>query len=141
MSDVAMALAKYLNAQTGPDFDWLTMFADGATNSLFVNDLPPTPDEAAALVPYEGQGPLESFGNPYMIRRPRVQVTVRHPYSEIALQRAEAIGKLLGRIKDTTIQTVEFQRVNLVGEPFEIGPDSKNRQRAIVNLSVRYYDS
>lgn len=141
MVDVAMDLAKYLN-ENNVDFPWIKMFStDGAAEAnTFVNELPDGPDEALAILRYSGEPPVETFGNPFQVRRPRVQFMVRHQYSNIALDRAEDIMKYLSLIKDQTINGTVYERVSPVGEPAEIGPDSSNRQRASLNMKVSFYD-
>lgn len=142
MVDVAMDLAKYLNAN-GTDFAWIKMYStDGAVNAnTFVNDLPDTPDEAMGVYRYSGASPSETFSNPVHRRKPRVQFMIRHPKSNVALDRAEAIMKYLAQIKDQTINGTKYARVRPVGEPEEVGPDSSKRQRVTLNMEVEFYDS
>jgi hypothetical protein len=44
-------------------------------------------------------------------------------------------------VKDEVLNGTLYQRIEPVGEPFEIGPDPSNRQRAAVNMKVSFYDS
>jgi hypothetical protein len=142
MSDAPMDIAKYLNAQTGPEFTWIKTYStDGANATFFVNDFPDGPQEAGVIYRYEGEPPSQTFSNPFHVRNPRVQIIVRHPQSEIALERVENIMKLLARVKDEVLNGTLYQRIEPVGEPFEIGPDPSNRQRAAVNMKVSFYDS
>lgn len=142
MSDPAMDIAKYINALTGTWFPELKMVVDSATaNNLFVHDMPNDPDFAVSVMRYEGKAPTETFGNPLHTRNPRIQVQVRHFESNVALDRAGDILRELVKIKDQTINGTRYQRVTAVGEPAEIGPDSKNRERATVNFQVSYYDT
>lgn len=141
MTDVAMDIAKHINAKNDGWWVELKMASEGPGNNLYVHDLPPSPDFAASVIPYEGGASDETFTNPLHTRHPRVQVTIRHPLSHTALERAGDILKYLVQVKDQTINGTDYQRIKNVGEPFEIGPDSSNRQRAVVNFEVSYYDT
>ena len=143
MVDVAMDLAKYLNEQTDPKFAWIKMSStDGPTNATtFVNDLPDGPNEALGISRYAGRPPDETFENPMQVRNPRVQFLFRSMQSNTALQRGEDVMKFLARIKDQVINGTKYQRVRPVGEPAEIGPDSSNRQRVVLNMEVSFYDT
>lgn len=142
MTDICEDLAGYLNASTDPNFAWLTRSSEtpGTTGTLFTHSLPPIPDSVAVIQKYEGAAPTETFGNPFSIRHPRIQVLVRDPDSLQALNRAEQIMKFFGVIKDQVINGTEYSRVRAVGEPFEIGPDSSDREQAVVNFEVSFYD-
>lgn len=142
MTDPAMDIAKYINANSDPDFSWVKMYSTDPTNpTFFVNEFPDDPDEAGAINRYEGQPPTETFGNPFYVRNPRVQIMIRHGWSEVALNRATDIMKLLARVKDQELNGTKYARIKPVGEPFEVGPDTKNRQRASVNMEVSFYDN
>ena len=138
---VVVALTNYLNAGEG-DLAWLTTSVENPTNAtLYKLDMPPSPDSAAAILVYAGKEPDETFTNSLLVRHPRIQITVRDPKSNVALDRAEAILRYLVTVKDQMIGGVRFQRIKPVGEPFELGPDESKRQRAVVNFEVSYYDS
>jgi hypothetical protein len=144
MTDPAIDIAKFLNSKSGGWWDELKMRSDvtvPGTNNLFYHDLPDKPDFAVAVLNYEGQPPVETFGNPLLVRRPRVQVTVRHESSAVALERARDILRVLVRTKDFVINGTTYQRITAVGEPNEVGPDSKTRERVTVNFQVAYYDN
>lgn len=142
MTDPAMDIAKFLNAKEDGWFAELKMAAESNNNgTIFVNDLPDNPEFAVSISRYEGRGPDETFSNPVQVRNPRIQITIRHARSNIALDRASDIMKFLSTVKDKVLNGTKYQRIRAVGEPFELGPDSKNRQRAIVNLEVSFYDS
>lgn len=141
MSDPVLDITKYLNEGTG-DLDWLVRYSDGGGNaSLFMLDMPPSPDNAAAIYRYEGGPPKETFGNVVHTRNPRIQIVVRHKFSEEALKRADQIMLYLAPVKDQIINGTRYARIKPVGEPSEIGPDEQGRQRAVVNFAVSYYDS
>ncbi len=141
MSDPVLDIAKHLNAGTG-DLSWLVRFSDNAgTATLFMLDMPSTPDTAAAIYRYEGGPPKETFGNVVHTRNPRIQIVVRDKFAEVALQKADQIMRYLAPIKDQVINGTTYARIKPVGEPSEIGPDSQGRQRAVVNFAVSYYDS
>lgn len=142
MTDVSMDIAKFLSANETAPMTWLKMKSESATgNNLFVNDWPDTPDEACRLVRYEGGPPDETFSNELHTRHPRVQITIRGKLSNVILDRAEAIMKVLSVVKDQTINGTVYQRIKAVGEPFEIGPDKSNRQQAVLNVEASFYDS
>ena len=143
MVDVALDLARYLNAIEDSKFSWIKMYStDGAElANTFVNDLPDSPDEAMGILRYAGAAPSETFSNPLHVRRPRIQFMIRHPKSSVALQRAEDVMKEVAKIKDQVINGTKYAKVKIVGEPEEIGPDSSKRQRASLNIEVEFYDS
>lgn len=136
--DPAMDIAIYLNTE----FDELKMVSDSATqNNLFVQNMPPDPDFAVSVIGYEGGPADETFSNPLHTRHPRVQVMVRHPDSYDAMQLAGRILRYLTQVKDQSLNGTVYGRIKNVGEAFEIGPDSSNRERAVVNFAVSFYDS
>lgn len=133
MSDWLMELAKHVNIQIA----WMKMQSDGAGSNTYVNDMPPSPDNAVSFIRYGGAGADETFGNPLWKRNPRFQVTVRHPFSEVAnSQSADDILPILSAIKDQTIGGINFFRVKPVSDVTELGPDSSNRQRSVINYSA-----
>ena len=143
MTDPAMDIAKYLSANSGGWWDGLQLTSESSpeTSNLFVHDLPNSPDFAIVVHRYEGRPPDETFGNPLLVRNPRIQVMVRHKQSNIALDRAEEVLRYLVQVKDQVLNGTKYQRIKAVGEPFEIGPDPTNRQRAVANFEASFYDS
>lgn len=142
--DPAMDMVKYLKQLAGNGdtrFDWITLPSDGDNPTTFVNDLPDTPDQALGVFRYSGRPADAVFGQPFSVRHPRVQFIVRDPDSEVGLDRLAQIMKVLGIIRDQTINGTKYQSVEPQGEPEEIGPDSSDRQRASLNMEVSFYDS
>jgi len=138
MTDPDYDIAKFL---IDPNITGVDLPSTGGAKNLFVSEMPPDPDFAVSVIRYSGSPPTETFGNPLLIRHPRVQVMVRHTTSKDALTVAGDIVKLLCQVKDQVVNGTTYQRIKSQGEPFEIGPDSRNRQRASVNFTVDYYDS
>ena len=143
MTDAARDIAKHLSARTDSWFGELQLASESTpeTATLFIHDMPDFPDFAVAVFRYEGRPPDETFANPLQVRNPRVQVMVRHKKSNIALDRAEDIFRYLSQIKDEMVNGTKYQRIKPVGEPFELGPDTKSRQRAVANFETSFYDS
>lgn len=142
MTDVAVDIARFIN-KADEEFPELTMSSDnpGVQGNLFYHKMPPLPDFAVSVQKYEGAEPDETFRNPFHERHPRIQILVRHADSLFALNYAEKIMKFLGVVKDQEIEGTKYSRIKSVGEPFEIGPDSSQRQQAVTNLEVSFYDS
>lgn len=139
-ADIAKDIAKYING----GFTELRMIGDaGGQNNLYYNSMPDGPDDAVAVLRYEGRQPDETFSNPLHTRHPRIQITVRRKAgkSSDALNFADDILRFLTVVKDQEIEGTKYQRITPQGEPFEIGPDPKNRERAMVNFEVSYYDT
>lgn len=140
MTDPVNDFTTYLNAATG-DLAWLVKSSDNAgTGTLYMYDMPPTPDKAVAVLRYEGRAPTETYGNPMAVRSPRLQVTVRDKISVNAFATADLIMKRMN-VKDTVINGTKYQRIKPVSEPTELGPDSSSRQRVTINFEVSYEDS
>jgi hypothetical protein len=136
-----MDIAKYLNANESADLAWMKMSSDGPGNNLFAHEWPDTPTEAVRITNYEGKAPEETFGNPVWKRNPRVQITFRGTRIDVVLKRAEAVFKFLSGVKDQTINGTKYSRIKPVGEPFEIGPDTSDREQVTLNVEVSFHDS
>jgi hypothetical protein len=141
MTDVAVDIQKYMNDKNDGWWADMKMAVDGAGNNLFAHNMPPVPDFAVSVIHYEGGSSDETFANPLHTRHPRVQVMIRHSLDNIAMDRANDVLKYLVQVKDQVINGTTYARIKNVGEPFELGPDSNNRARAVVNFEVSYYDT
>jgi hypothetical protein len=135
MSNMPMDFAVYIDAQIAWAIRPSTALA-GQVGNLFVMDMPDAPDAAAATYQYGGQGPIQTMGNNKLIRRPRLQVVVRDKRVDVALDRSDEIWNLLVAVKEQTINGTYYHRVVAVTEPFEIGPDSNNRERVVCDYEI-----
>jgi len=129
-----------LNGAPAP-LDWLQRTSENlGTGTLYGLDLPPVPDRAVAVLRYEGRAPDETYGNPFAVRHPRLQVTVRDVDSNFCFDTADQIIKYMS-VKDEVINGTKYQRIKPVTEPTELGPDSSGRQRVTINFEVSFEDS
>lgn len=104
--------------------------------NLYIMDMPDLPDSCVAVYQYGGETPEQTFGNSSVIKKPRMQVTVRNLRSDVALSQSEEIYDLLKEIKEQDINGTHYMRVTPVSEPSELGPDSGGRERVVCNYSV-----
>lgn len=119
------------------NLDWMKLDSRGATDpNLFFFDLPPNPDLAVALYQYSGRPPLSTFRKPALMRHPRLQVVVRSSSFEEAFNRSVEIRNLLETVKEQDLNSVRYKLIAPQGEPFELGPDTTNRQRVACNYEV-----
>ena len=117
---------------------WLILPSTALTTeepNFFIMDMPDLPDSCVAVYQYGGQGPEQTFGNPALIRKPRLQVVVRDRRADIALTRAEQIYNALSTVKSQIINGSNYAIIPL-SEPFELGPDVGGRERLVCNYSV-----
>jgi len=129
--DVAVAL----DAQ----FDWALLPSSAvspAVGNLFIQDLPDDPDGAIAVFQYGGSAPEETLGNPVLIEKPRTQIIVRDVDITVAFSRSYEIFFWLTALKQVSLNGVSYMRIRPIASPAELGPDSANRQRVVVNYEV-----
>lgn len=125
----------YLDAQ----IPWLILPSTATAievPNFFIMDMPDLPDMCVAIYQYSGEGPEQTYGNPSLIKKPRLQVVVRSFRSDDALMKSEEIYDCLKMVKNQIINGIEYLRISPVSEPQELGPDSGNRQRVSCNYSV-----
>lgn len=118
-------------------FPWIL---NGAANrNIFQSELPDnTADPVVAIYQYSGQPPIYTMGRNGKAanRRPRIQVRVRSADFDTARTRADEIWNFLGSIVETTLSGTRYNRIAAVADPFEVGPDSSERQNVIANYDV-----
>lgn len=141
MTDVCKDVQVYMAA----NLSWVTLAADApdGQGNIFAHKMAPIPDFAVSIQVYSGrfQQSNETFTLPLAIRNPRLQVMVRDFDNVEALAKCEEVLRLLAVVKDQTINGTYYLRIKSVGEPFELGPDAENRQRAVINFEASFTDA
>lgn len=106
--------------------------------SIFMGQLPDTPDAATAL--YESPAsrpPVFTHGSPQPSERyPRVQVVVRDADYGAARQRAENIYTTLSGVVNATLGAGEYARIRPIQEPFPLARDTSNRVTVVCNYEI-----
>ena len=113
--------------------------------SIFLGELPATPDAVVAIFEYAGDPPSK-IGN---ARSPGIQVRVRDATYQAARITIDAIYALffqIGNEQDNdneyasglTINDTTYLLFETVQEPFPLGPDSQDRQELAQNYIVTY---
>lgn len=104
--------------------------------NLYIMDMPDSPDTCVAVYQYGGVGPLQTFSNNMLIRKPRLQIMVRDPRSNIALDKINEIWELIVGVKEQSVNGNWYHKTVAQGEPEEIGVDSKNRVQFTCNFEI-----
>lgn len=125
---VLTELASLVTAATG-----LTV-----ATSLFLGQLPETPDVCAALIEYSGLAPEATFGEPIAIERPKVQLVFRggaHDY-QAARALAEAAYQALAGVANQVVEGTRWVNVQPLQAPFFLKRDAKFRPHIAFNVLI-----
>lgn len=115
------------------------LIAQGQPSDIFrMGRLPPSPDDAVALIQYAGLRPEFVHNTAGISRdRPALQVHVRSKVYATAQARAQAIYALLAALVNETIEGTFYQRLEALGAPFLLDRDANDR----TVIASNYYAS
>jgi hypothetical protein len=103
-----------------------------ATN-LFATYMPPSPDNAVAIIATGGPEPIEISG----IKSPTFQVLIRNADYATGEAKMATIRNLLQALKNTTIGNTYFYFILLTSEGGHIGRDDVGRDEFSLNFLCR----
>jgi hypothetical protein len=106
------------------------------TFGRYLPDDPGLPDTVTTLQLTPGMPPTETVRLPQASERPAVQVTVRGRDYLAAHDRAHALYRLLGSVRNRAINGVRYARVAALQPPFELAEDGEGRATFAFNLLV-----
>ncbi len=105
--------------------------------TIFLGQVPETPDDVIVLLEYGGAPPMHTHDNPQRaIEYPRVQVTARSKSYQTARQNCEAALSALDRIVNTSINGTRYLRCLAQQAPFLLGKDQNARHQVVVNCEL-----
>ncbi len=123
--------------------DWLVARPSMATfvvgTNLFVGRMHDSPNNAIALIGYEGSAPFETLGGARVpeIENPRFQVSVRQSSFIAARDWSDTILRELCLVVNLTIASKVWQRVMPQGNPALLGYDDKYLTTFVTNYAVQ----
>lgn len=131
---ILQEIAKYLAAQGHGAFD-----ETGVTGNIFINALPPSPDECICL--YSNSGLPADVRNEY--RTPAIQVYVRSVAGDgrNAITLLQNIINSLNGFNSDTFDTGGLYIIDCYAQqsaPTHIGQDSNNRYEFTANFLIEY---
>lgn len=107
----------------------------GAT--LFVGYMPETaPDDAVAVMEYGGMMGAQPLEDPMAYEMPRLQVMVRSASYFDGMTKARDAYRALGKVVNTTLGGVRYQRITPVQPPFLIRRDDNGRPEIGFNVEI-----
>ena len=110
-----------------------------AGTTLFVGEVPPTPDQCVFLIETAGLAAEGQFGSDDLLyEHPRFQVVSRDAKGnyEAARTKAQAAFLALGKVQAETLGTTFYHGLQVINGPFSLGPDKNERPRVAMNVQV-----
>jgi hypothetical protein len=108
----------------------------GITTSIFLNEIPDTPDNILGVFFSGGQSPEMAFGS-RTFEQPSFQVRVRHTTGATAILWAEQVKDTLNGINGLTIGSTRYLSIMQTGDILPLGKDAKARSEYSVNFQTK----
>lgn len=119
--------------------DYLSSQGVGTVGTtLFLGQMPDTPDAAVAVLEYGGVEPVRTMSSSPAYERPRIQITARAATYPVARSKAQQAWNALDGIGNRNLGSpgVRYVFIEALQSPFSIGSDQNGRARSAFNCQI-----